>query len=44
MMQILHIFVNHWPSNYSGLESGMRRRIVAANVVRKKIDDNFRRR
>lgn len=34
----LHLFVNHWPSNYSGLERGMRRRIVAANVVRKKLD------
>ena len=34
----LHIFVNHWPSNYSGLERGTRRRSVVANVVRKTLD------
>ena len=36
--QTLHLFVNHWPSNYSGLERGMRRRMVAAEFVRKEID------
>ena len=36
---ILHIFVNHWPSNYSGLERGTLRRSVAANVLRKTIDE-----
>jgi len=35
----LHIFVNHWPSNYSGLERGTNRRSVAANVLRKAIDE-----
>lgn len=35
----LHIFVNHWPSNYSGLERGTRRRSVAANVLRKALDE-----
>ncbi len=35
---ILHIFVNHWPSNYSGLERGIRRRSVAANILRMAID------
>ncbi len=34
----LHIFVNHWPSNYSGLERGIRRRFVAAIVLRKALD------
>ncbi len=34
----LHVFVNHWPSNYSGLERGTRRRSVAANVLRKVLD------
>ncbi len=34
----LHIFVNHWPSNYSGLERGTRRRSVAANILRKVLD------
>jgi len=34
----LHIFVNHWPSNYSGLERGIRRRSVAAKVLRKALD------
>ena len=35
----LHIFVNHWPSNYSGLERGIRRRSVAAVVLRKALDE-----
>jgi predicted extracellular nuclease len=35
----LHIFVNHWPSNYSGLERGTRRRSVAANILRKALDE-----
>ena len=35
----LHIFVNHWPSNYSGLERGIRRRSVAADVLRKTLDE-----
>ena len=35
----LHIFVNHWPSNYSGLERGIGRRSVAANGLRKVLDD-----
>ena len=35
----LHIFVNHWPSNYSGLERGVRRRSVAANVLRKALHE-----
>jgi len=34
----LHIFVNHWPSNYSGLERGIRRRSIAAIVLRKALD------
>ena len=35
----LHIYVNHWPSNYSGLERGTRRRSVAANILRKALDE-----
>jgi len=35
----LHIFVNHWPSNYSGLERGIRRRSVAAKTLRSALDD-----
>ena len=35
----LHIFVNHWPSNYSGLERGTRRRSVAASVLRNALDE-----
>ena len=35
----LHIFVNHWPSNYSGLERGTRRRSIASNVLRKVLDE-----
>lgn len=34
----LHIFINHWPSNYGGLERGSRRRLVAANVLREVLD------
>lgn len=37
--ETLHLFVNHWPSNYSGLERGMRRRKIAADFVRKEIDN-----
>ena len=36
---ILHIFVNHWPSNYSGLERGIGRRSIAANVLRNVLDE-----
>jgi len=36
--QILHLMVNHWPSNYSGLERGMRRRTNAAKIAREQID------
>jgi len=39
MDQTLHLFVNHWPSNYSGLERGMVRRKVGAAVLREKIDE-----
>ena len=35
----LHIFVNHWPSSYGGLERGARRRSVAADVLRKTLDE-----
>lgn len=36
---IIHIFVNHWPSNYSGLERGIHRRAIVANILRKAVDE-----
>lgn len=36
--QKIHLFVNHWPSNYSGFERGAGRRKIAADFVRKEID------
>ncbi|MBU0529678.1 hypothetical protein KKF86_07990 [bacterium] len=35
----LYIFVNHWPSNYSGLERGTLRRSIVANILRKALDE-----
>lgn len=35
----LHVFINHWPSNYSGMERGTRRRSVAASVLRNALDE-----
>lgn len=34
----LHLFVNHWPSKYSGAASSQPFRILAASVLRTKID------
>jgi len=31
--QVLHIFVNHWPSNYGGKEKAMPKRAATANLV-----------
>ncbi len=36
--EVIHIFVNHWPSRRGGEEQSEPRRIRAANVVRSKID------
>lgn len=34
----LHLFVNHWPSNYSGLEQAIPRRKRAAEVLRGEVE------
>ncbi len=34
----LHVFVNHWPSRREGLKKTEPKRIVAAKVLRKKVD------
>lgn len=34
----LHVFVNHWPSKYGGLESSEHRREVVAKALRTKVD------
>jgi len=35
----LHLFVNHWPSNYIGKELAIPRRIKVAKVLRQEIDN-----
>lgn len=35
----LHLFVNHWPSNYIGTELAIPRRIKVAKVLRQEIDN-----
>ena len=39
--EILHIFVNHWPSRWGGVEKTKHKRIFTANVLRKYIDQNI---
>ncbi len=34
----LHVFVNHWPSRYGGAEKSEPKRILAASVLKHKID------
>ncbi len=36
--EILHIYVNHWPSNYGGKEQAIPRRAETARVLRKDIN------
>ena len=36
-----HVFVNHWPSRRGGAEASEPKRILAANVVRKKVNEIF---
>ena len=36
--EILHVFVNHWPSRREGSEISESKRMVAANVLRAKLD------
>ncbi len=35
---ILHVFINHWPSRREGSEISAPKRLIAANVLRAKID------
>lgn len=37
--EILHVFINHWPSRREGTEISDAKRLTAANVLRAKIDD-----
>lgn len=39
--EVLHIFINHWPSRRGGVANSEPKRILAANVVRKKVDEIF---
>lgn len=34
----LHIFVNHWPSNYGGVEQSMPKRAATANLIKNEIN------
>lgn len=36
---VLHVFVNHWPSNYYGWDIGSVKRKKVAGVLRAKVDD-----
>ena len=36
-----HVFVNHWPSRRGGEEASEHKRILAANVVRNKVNEIF---
>ena len=36
--EILHVFINHWPSRREGSEISASKRMAAANVLRAKID------
>lgn len=38
----LHIFINHWPSRYGGMAASQPKRLVAAKVVRKRVDEIFK--
>ena len=40
--ELLHIFVNHWPSKAGGVEETMSGRMAAARVLRSKTDSLFR--
>lgn len=38
----LHVFVNHWPSRRSGSKASERKRIVAANMLKSKVDSIYK--
>ncbi len=35
----VHLFINHWPSNYYGVEQAIPRRIKTANILRARVDE-----
>jgi len=35
--EVLHLFVNHWPSNYGGMEKAIPKRTATANLVKSEI-------
>jgi exonuclease III len=37
--EILHVFINHWPSRREGSEISSAKRMAAANVLRAKLDE-----
>lgn len=37
--EIFHVFVNHWPSRRGGAEISEPKRVLAANVLRKKVEE-----
>lgn len=40
--QILHLFVNHWPSRREGTQESEYKRMKAAGTLRKKVDEIYR--
>lgn len=40
----LHLFVNHWPSRYSGLLETRQKRNLAANILKEKTEEVFKNR
>ena len=34
---VLHLFVNHWPSNYGGVEKAIPKRAATANLIKREI-------
>jgi hypothetical protein len=38
----LHVFVNHWPSKFGGIESSEKRRAVVAGILGEQVDSIFR--
>ena len=39
--EVFHVFVNHWPSRWGGEEASEPKRMLAAGVLRKKVDALF---
>ena len=39
--EILNVFVNHWPSRWGGKNETEHKRVYAANILKKYIEDNI---